>query len=136
MKLLWVATAHEYGDPQLGPSFEEMNFRSALVGMGHDVVAFDFLAREHAAGRDAMNTELERVAADVRPDLAFLFLHEEQVSTRTIERIGAKGIPTLNWFADDHWRYRGFSRHYARALTWSVTTDPEAVAKYASDGLG
>jgi len=136
VKILWIATAHEYGDPQLGPSFEEMNFRSALAGMGHDVVAFDFLACERAAGRDAMNAELERVAADVRPELAFLFLHEEQVSTRTIERIGAKGVPTLNWFADDHWRYERFSRHYARALTWSVTTDPDALAKYAADGLG
>jgi spore maturation protein CgeB len=133
--VLWVGTAHEYGDPALGPSFEEMNFRSALEGMGNDVVAFDFLARERAADRDTMNAELERAAADVRPDLVFLFLHEEQISTRTIERIGARGISTLNWFADDHWRYERFSRHYARALTWSVTTDPDAVAKYEADGL-
>jgi spore maturation protein CgeB len=136
VKVLWVATAHEYGDPELGPSFEEMNFRSALRGMGHEVVAFDFLARERAVGRDAMNAELERMASEVRPDLAFFFLHEDQISTRTIERIGAHGIPTLNWFADDHWRYQGFSRHYARALTWSVTTDPDAVSKYTADGLG
>jgi spore maturation protein CgeB len=136
VKILWVATAHEYGDPDLGPSFEEMNFRSALQGMGHEVVAFDFLARERADGRDAMNAELERIAAELRPRLVFFFLHEEQISTCTIERIGARGIPTLNWFADDHWRYRGFSRHYARALTWSVTTDPDAVGKYAADGLG
>jgi spore maturation protein CgeB len=135
MKILWVATAHEYGDPELGPSFEDMNFRSALEGMGHDVVAFDFLAHERAVGRDAMNAELQRVAAHVRPDLAFFFLHEDQVATRTIERIGAQGVPTLNWFADDHWRYERFSRHYARALTWSVTTDPDAVAKYAAEGL-
>ncbi|CAN5217124.1 hypothetical protein BH20ACT16_BH20ACT16_03270 [soil metagenome] len=136
MRILWVATAHEYGDPALGASFEEMNFRSALDGMGHEIVAFDFLARERADGRDAMNAALERLADDVRPDLFFFFLHEEQFSTRTIERIGAMGIPTLNWFADDHWRYDGFSRHYARVLTWSVTTDADAVAKYAADGLG
>ncbi|HVF34003.1 MAG TPA: glycosyltransferase, partial [Candidatus Saccharimonadia bacterium] len=136
MKILWVATAHEYGDPGLGPSFEEMNFRSALEGMGHEVFAFDFVARERASGRDAMNAELERAAAGDRPDLAFFFLHEEQISARTIERIGAQGIPTLNWFADDHWRYDGFSRHYARALSWSVTTDPDSVAKYERDGLG
>jgi spore maturation protein CgeB len=136
VKILWVATAYEYGDPELGPSFEEMNFRSALEGMGHDTVAFDFLARERASDRDAMNAELERVAADVRPDLAFFFLHEDQISPRTIERIGARGVPTLNWFADDHWRYERFSRHYARALTWSVTTDPDALAKYRADGLG
>jgi spore maturation protein CgeB len=131
-----VATVHEYGRPELGPSFEEMNFRSALDGMGHDVTAFDFLAREAAVGRVAMNAELERIVADVRPDLVFLFMHEDQIATDTIERIGASGVPTLNWFADDHWRYRNFSRHYARALNWSVTTDPDAVAKYSADGLG
>jgi spore maturation protein CgeB len=136
MRILWVATSHEYGNPALGPSFEEMNFRSALQGMGHEVIAFDFLARERAGGREAMNAELQRLAADARPDLVFFFLHEDQISTRTIERIGAQGVPTLNWFADDHWRYERFSRHYARALAWSVTTDPDAVEKYAADGLG
>ena len=136
MRILWVATQYEYGKPELGTSFEEMNFRSALDGMGHDVVAFDFLARERAVGRDAMNAELERAVAEARPDLVFFFLHEDQVALRTIERIGAQGTPTLNWFADDHWRYTRFSRHYARALSWAVTTDPDAVAKYEADGLG
>jgi len=136
VRILWAAFAHEYGDPALGPSFEEMNFRSALEGMGHEVVGFDFITRERAAGRDAMNAELERLAAELRPDLVFFFLHEEEISTRTIERIGATGVPTLNWFADDHWRFAGFSRRYARALTWSVTTDPDALAKYAAEGLG
>lgn len=135
MRILWVATAHEYGDPALGPSFEEMNFRSALEGMGHDVVGFDFLARERETGGAAMNAELERLAAEARPDLAFFFLHEDEIAPRTIARIGATGVPTLNWFADDHWRFQGFSRHYARALTWAVTTDPDAVAKYAAEGL-
>jgi spore maturation protein CgeB len=136
MHILWIAAAHEYGDPALGASFEEMNFRSALEGMGHEVVAFDFLARERAVGRRAMNAELLAVAQEAGPDLAFFFLHEEQVALRTIEQIGELGIPTLNWFADDHWRFEGFSRHYARVLTWSVTTDPDTVAKYEAEGLG
>jgi spore maturation protein CgeB len=135
VRILWVATEHEYGKPELGTSFEEMNFRSALQGMGHDVVAFDFLAREREKGRDAMNAELERAAAGATADLVFFFMHEDQIAIKTIERIDARGIPTLNWFADDHWRYHNFSRHYARALRWSVTTDPDAVAKYAADGL-
>jgi spore maturation protein CgeB len=134
MRILYVATAHEYGDPALGPSFEEMNFRSALEGMGHEVVAFDFLARERELGRRGMNEAL-LAAADRSLDLAFFFLHEDQIAPRTIERIGARGLPTLNWFADDHWRYEDFSRHYARVLTWSVTTDHAAVARYRADGV-
>ena len=44
MRILYAGMAHEYGRPELGPSFEEMNFRSALEGMGDDVHAFDFRA--------------------------------------------------------------------------------------------
>jgi spore maturation protein CgeB len=135
VRILFVATEHEYGDPALGPSFERMNFHSALAGMGHDVAAFDFLARERAIGRDAMNRELERTAAEAAPDLVFFFLHEDQIAPRTIERIGAHGLPTVNWFADDHWRFATFSRHYASALTWSVTTDHDAVARYHAAGV-
>jgi spore maturation protein CgeB len=135
VKILWVATYYEYGKPELGRSFEDTNFRTALEGMGHEVVAYDFMTRDRAIGRGAMNAELERLAAETRPDLAFFFLYEEEIPPRTIERIGARGVPTLNWFADDHWRFERFSRHYARVLRWSVTTDPDAVAKYAGEGL-
>ena len=135
MKILWVATYYDYGRPELGRSFEDTNFRTALEGMGHEVVAFDFMTRHREVGRDAMNAELERLAAEVRPDLVFFFLYEEEITPRTIERIGAGGVPTLNWFADDHWRFERFSRRYARVLTWSVTTDPDAVQKYAAAGL-
>lgn len=136
MKILWVATYYEYGNPELGRSFEDTNFRTALEGMGHEVVAFDFMTRNREVGRDAMNAELERLAAEVRPDLVFFFLYEEEITPRTIERIRSGGVPTLNWFADDHWRFERFSRRYARVLTWSVTTDPDAVEKYAAEGLG
>lgn len=136
MRILWIAHAHEYGDPRLGPSFEDINFRSALEGMGHSVTAFDFHARELAVGRPAMNDELVRVAREGAFDLAFFFLHEEQIAAATIESIGAAGTPTLNWFADDHWRFDGFSRRYAKVLTWSVTTDPDSVTKYEAEGLG
>lgn len=135
MRVLWVAGAHEYGDPALGPSFEHMNFRSALVGMGHDVTHFDFHEQERERGRDGMNAELVRAAREGTFDIAFFFLHEEQIAPATIERVGAH-TTTLNWFADDHWRFDGFSRPYARVLHWSVTTDPDSVERYEAEGLG
>jgi spore maturation protein CgeB len=135
MRILYVATRYEYGDPRLGPSFEEMNFRSALEGMGHELVAFDFLARARERGRARMNDELLGIAAAGVFDLAFFFLHEDQIAVRTIERLGRLGIPTMNWFADDHWRFESFSRHYAPALTWSITTDPDAVPRYRAAGI-
>jgi spore maturation protein CgeB len=135
MRILYAGSRFEYGDPSLGLSFEEMNFRSALEGMGNDVVAFDFMARLRETDRDAMNAELERTAAEGGFDLVFLFMLDEEIDPSAIERIGAHGTPTLNWFADDHWRFEGFTRRYAPALTWSVTTDHESIPKYGSIGV-
>jgi spore maturation protein CgeB len=135
MKILYVAMAHEYGRPELGPSFEEMNFRSALEGMGHDVQAFDFAARGAAVGEEAMRRELVTLAGDVRPDLAFFFLHEDELDPATIRAVGASGgAPTMNWFADDHWRFDRFTSRYAPAFDWSVTTDHDALPKYLALG--
>jgi spore maturation protein CgeB len=136
MRILYVAMAHEYGRPELGPSFEEMNFRSAFDGMGHEIHAFDFHARIQAVGREQMGRELVALAAEVEPDLAFFFLFEDEISPETIRAVGdAGGCPTMNWFADDHWRFEGFTRRYAPTFDWSITTDRDALPKYAAVGV-
>ena len=135
MRILYVAMADDYGRPELGPSFEEMNFRSALEGMGNEVLPYDFKRREAAIGRRAMNRELIETAREARPDLAFFFLYEREIEAQTIEAIGRTGTTaTMNWFADDHWRFDNFSRHYAPALNWVVTTDQDAVTRYEALG--
>jgi spore maturation protein CgeB len=134
VRILYAGSRWEYGDPALGLSFEEMNFRRALEGMGHEVVAFDFAARGREVGHERMNAELEE-QADASFDLVFLFMIEDEIDVGTIERIGAKGVPTLNWFADDHWRFESFTRRYAPALSWSVTTDHESLPKYHEIGV-
>jgi spore maturation protein CgeB len=131
MRVLYVAMADDYGDPARGPSFEETNFFSALDGMGHELIRFDFMRRQAAVGRERMNEELVETAARERPDVVFFFLFEDEIAPETIAAIEA---PTVNWFADDHWRFDGFSSRYARSLDWSVTTDAEAVPKYEAIG--
>jgi spore maturation protein CgeB len=137
MRVLYVAMRHDYGDPRRGLSFEETNFRSSLEGMGHDVVAFDFMDRARRDGVERMRRDLVAVAADSSPDLAFFFLFTDQLDSATIEAVGREGhCPTVNWFADDHWRFDDFSRHVAPAFDLAVTTDPESVPKYEQlDGV-
>jgi spore maturation protein CgeB len=132
MRVLYVGMAHDYGDPTRGPSFEEMNFRSALEGMGHEVVAFDFMDREAAVGREAMNRELAALEAEIEPDVAFFILFKDEIAPATIRGMRA---PTVNWFADDHWRFADFTSVYAPAFDWSVTTDHEALPKYHALGV-
>jgi spore maturation protein CgeB len=131
MHILYVAMRHEYGNPSRGLSFEETNFRSALEGMGHAVTAYDFMESAARNGLAAMRAELVSLAAEARPDLAFFALFTDQLDVPTIEAVGrAGGCPTVNWFADDHWRFEDFTRHFAPAFDLAVTTDADSLPKY------
>ena len=135
VRILYVAMADDYGIAERGPSFEETNFRSSLTGMGHELECFDFIARSNAIGVENMNEELVETATRSRPDLVFFVLFENEIPPACVEATGsAADAPTMNWFADDHWRFETFSRHYAHALDWVITTDHAAVSKYRDLG--
>jgi spore maturation protein CgeB len=134
MRILYVAMADDYGDPSRGPSFEETNFRSALEGMGHELVTFDFMAEKREHGKREMNRRLLAAAADAEPDLSFFVLFEEEIDPETIRGVSRAGGPTVNWFADDHWRFDRFTRHFAPAFDWSITTDRDALPRYEEIG--
>lgn len=136
VRILYIAMVHDYGDPARGLSFEETNFRSSLDGMGHEVVAFDFMERSKRDGREKMRADLLVTAAEVKPDVAFFCLFTDELDATTIEGVGrAGGCPTVNWFADDHWRFDGFTRHIAPSFDLAVTTDEDSLPKYAAEGI-
>jgi spore maturation protein CgeB len=131
VRILYVGMRNEYGDPARGVSFEEINFRSALEGMGHELHPFDFMQRAKSDGVKRMRGELVTFAAEVKPDVAFFCLFTDQLDVRTIEAVRAVGgCPTINWFADDHWRFESFTRHMAPAFDLCVTTDADSLPKY------
>jgi spore maturation protein CgeB len=134
MRILYVAMADDYGDPSRGPSFEEVNFRSALEGMGHELAPFDFMAEKGRHGKREMNRRLLDAAREAKPDLSFFCLFEDEVEPETIVGVSRAGGPTVNWFTDDHWRFDRFSRHIAPAFDWSVTTDRNSLPKYRAIG--
>lgn len=134
MRILYVAMADDYGDPSRGPSFEETNFRSALDGMGHEVIPFDFMAERRDHGKGEMNRRLLAAAEEASPDLSFFVLFEDEIDPQTIKGVSRAGGPTVNWFADDHWRFDRFSRNFAPAFDWSITTDRDSLPKYDEIG--
>jgi spore maturation protein CgeB len=134
MKILYAAMADDYGDPARGPSFEDTNFRSALEGMGHELVRFDFMAEMKAHGAEEMNRRLLAAAEEAGPDLSFFVLFEDEIEPETIRGVSDAGGPTVNWFTDDHWRFDRFSRHFAPAFDWSITTDRDSLPKYEAIG--
>jgi spore maturation protein CgeB len=126
--------ADDYGDPARGRSFEDTNFRSALQGMGHELVLFDFMAEMKAHGTEEMNRRLLTVAQEASPDLSFFVLFEDEIEAETIRRVSDAGGPTVNWFPDDHWRFERLTRHFAPAFDWSITTDRDSLSKYEAIG--
>lgn len=134
LRLAYVAPRWDYGDPERGLSLEETSFRTALVGMGHEVHHFDFMERLREVGQAAMNAELREFVLDVRPDLAMFVLFKDEIDFDTVAGLTREGVTTYNWFTDDHWRFDDFSRHFAPAFSLVSTTDRAAVPKYRAAG--
>ncbi len=104
--------------------------------MGHEVVAFDFMERARRDGKRRMRADLLRAAAEAEADVAFFCLFTDEVDAATVEGVGRRGdCPTVNWFADDHWRFDIFTRHMAPAFDLAVTTDEDSLPRYAEAGI-
>jgi spore maturation protein CgeB len=126
---------YDYGKPAQGYSFEHENFYGTLAQMGYDTLYFDFMSIYQEVGREAMNRRLWETAKAEKPDLLFCFLFKEEIDRDVMRRITAEtGIITLNWFADDHWKFDNYSRYWAPCFSWVVTTASSALPKYAAIG--
>lgn len=135
MRILYVAMKYDYGDPERGYSFEHYNFYDSLRNMGHEVVYFDFDTIMHERGREAMNARLWEVAKAENAALMFTALFADELDPAVVRRISEEtDTTTVNWFCDDHWRFESFSRRWAPCFNWVITTDREALPKYAGIG--
>jgi spore maturation protein CgeB len=134
MRILYAAMKYDYGKPEQGFSFEHYNFYHSLLHMGHDIVYFDYMTIFEQHGRDGMNRRLKEVVALEKPDLLFVVLFTDQFDPLLLRELTGTGLPTLNWFCDDHWRFDTYSCEWAPCFTWVVTTAASALPKYASFG--
>lgn len=131
MKILYVATRYDYGKRERGLSFEHVNFFDSLYNMGNDIIYFDYMDILKKMGRSRMNKLLFEVVRAERPELMFVFLSEYEFEQKTISKISkSEKVITINWFADDHWRFDNYSRYWAPSFNWVVTTDSESFSKY------
>lgn len=135
MKILFVGMRWDYKDPRRGDSFEYVNFFRTLNAMpGIDADLFPFDVVESRVGRLQMNKNLVEQVRDETYDLVFFFLFEEEFHPATVDDISAE-TTTLNWFADDHWRFHTFSKKWAPHFTFVATTDNRAWLEYRQRGI-
>lgn len=126
-----------YGTKKTGFSFEHYNFYDSLVKMNHgsnEVVYFPFDELLEKLGKEKMNEELIRRAMELKPDLCFFFLSRDEIKQSTLTKLSNMGLTTFNWFADDHWRFEVFSKHYAKYFSFVSTTDIKSIPKYQKMG--
>jgi spore maturation protein CgeB len=134
MKMLYVGMRYDYGRVQQGTSFEYNNFYQTLINMGYNVTEFDFMTLLQNHGKEVMNSMLLEKAHLLKPDIIFFILFTDEIFQETIRDLSKKNL-TFNWFCDDHWRFKNYSRHYAPCFTYVSTTDPNAIKKYHSHGI-
>jgi spore maturation protein CgeB len=135
LRLLYVAQKLDYGNPARGFSYEENHFLPALAGLGFDIVRFDSLTLLRRLGKQAASDLLVELAFRYRPELAFFVLFRDDFDADAVRELRRLGCVTFNWFADDHWRFEGFSSRWAPYFTWAITTDPRAVVRYRERGI-
>jgi spore maturation protein CgeB len=134
LRVLFVGLRWDYKDPKRGSSFEYTNFWDSLRRMpGVDARHFAFDDVEAAVGRDQMNKQLVNQVSNLEPDLVFFFLFENEFHASTLRSI-AERTTSINWFADDHWRFATYSKKWAPFFTFVATTDKVAAERYPSVG--
>jgi spore maturation protein CgeB len=135
LKVLYVAMKYDYGMPEQGPGNEHFNFYDTLVRMGCDVLYFDYKTLFNRHGRKRMNERLREVVDAEKPDLLFCVVFKHEIDMETMRKITEETQTlTLNWFSDDVFRFKGFSRRWARCFDWIITADPEFVPGYKKLG--
>jgi len=135
MRILYVSMKYNYGRPDEGFDYGHYNFYNTLLNMGHEVLYYDYMTRVQRHGKQWLNEDLPKVAKKEKPDLMFVVLFEDQFEMDTMRKISESGdTVTVNWFADDQWRWEKFTRLWAPCFNWSITTAHTALPKYASIG--
>jgi spore maturation protein CgeB len=135
MRLLYLMMRDDYGVPGRAPSHEWSNIAPALARFGFETRHFDYARELLEHGYWESQARLRALVEEWRPDILFIFLYQDQVDRELIRWV-SESTPTITigWFADDHWRFDTYSRYWATALNWVLTTDVSAVAKYEAVG--
>jgi len=135
MKVLFVTSRYQYGDPARGEAYEHQNFLPALRRLGHEVQVFDHRLRSQYADFIALNRALLEKVEAWRPQAVLFVQGLYEVWSETWEILRSSGIAAaVNWATDDSWKYPQASRFLAPHFDAFVTTAPERASDYARDG--
>lgn len=134
-RLLYLLMDNDYGRPERGLGYERFNLIPAIESFGFQTRHFDYAQQLLDLGYWESMATLRRVIDEWQPDALFMTTYQEQVDRDLMAEVSRRTpVVTVGWFSDDHWRFDRYSRYWANALDWVVTTDAAAVAKYRGAG--
>lgn len=132
MKVLYVDLKYDYGIKARGINcIGQDGFKMSFERLGHEVDSFYY--DEYLNNLKELQTVLRDYADSSKPDLIFFNIFRNQFDFQTLEYLKSK-YRTINWFGDDQWRFDNFTKYYANAFTWCVTTDKFSIDKYHECG--
>jgi len=134
-RVLVAAMTYDYGIPERGFGYEYYNTLPALRSLPIELRQFDYAQEIIDQGYWVAQANLKRLVEEWRPDVLLCGMFVEQIDRDVMSWIsGSTPTVTIGWFSDDQWRFDSYSRHWARALNWVVTTDAAAVPRYRDMG--
>ncbi|MBE3609027.1 CgeB family protein [Campylobacter californiensis] len=132
MKILYVDLEYDYGIKARGiNTIGQYGFKYSFEKLGHEVVVFYY--DEYLNNIDFLQKKIKNFADDVKPDLIFFCMFQEQFEVKTLDYLKSKYL-TINWFGDDQWRFDNFTCKYANCFTYCITTDKFSILKYKKLG--
>lgn len=132
MKILYVDLQYDYGIKERGRNIIGLDgFKKSFEELAHKVVMFYY--DEYLQDTKPMQQKLKEFADNVKPDLIFFSLFQNQFEQGTLDYLKSK-YTTINWFGDDQWRFDNFTYKYANYFTYCITTDKFSIPKYKNLG--
>jgi spore maturation protein CgeB len=123
---------YDYGKPERGlNNIGQLGFKKSIEDLGHEVIPFYY--DEFLKKTDELQTEILKKADEVKPDLIFFILFQDQFYIETLKKLKDK-YTTFNWFGDDSWRFDNFTSRYANHFTFCSTSDKFSIPKYHKIG--
>ena len=136
MKVLCAFGEYNYGEKVRGHSYEHSNFIPGLKYLGHDVVFFDILGRNKYSSFTELNYEFIKTVIEEKPQLILFSLMWYEIWGETIELIKKYcNVVTINWCADDSWKYKEFTRLNAKYFDYCMSTYDEIYSLAEKDNI-
>lgn len=133
MKIIFPAFRYNYGKKERGESIEKLVILPALKENADVVISFWLEDNGYPKKKKELQKRILDFIDKEKPDVIFCILMKDEIEKETIEQLSKRYI-TINWFCDDQWRFKYFTKFVAPLFTHPITVDKYSVPMYKDIG--